>query len=90
MKEDIYHSRTALLRAVLEKKFSVLTGNEILHLFKNIREEQKEEVAKEAIPLVKNSKTEKEALEKVKEMIYENSSKYQKNVRQFNERRRTI
>ena len=71
MKEHKYTNRTALLEIIMEKKFSLSTENEIMHLFKNIEPSKKEEIAKAAIPLVKNSKTEQEALQKIKELINE-------------------
>ena len=69
MSTDKYHNRTALLNLFMDKKFSVYVGNEIMNLFGNIKPEQKEIVAQQAIPLVKQSKTEQEALNKIKQLI---------------------
>lgn len=71
MKEDIYHSRTKLLLTFTEKKYSQSAKHDTMLLFGILKPEQKEEVAKAAIPLVKSSKTEEEALQKIKELINE-------------------
>ena len=69
MKDSIYYNRTMLLQLIMKKKFSVSTGNEIMLLFGNIEPSRKELIAKTAIPLVQNSNTEQEALQRVKELI---------------------
>ena len=69
MSTSKFHNRTALLRMFMEQKFSVSIGNEIMHLFKNIKEEKKEELAKELISVVKTSKDEQEALQKAKVLV---------------------
>ena len=73
MKEDIYRSRTKLLLTFTEKKYSQSSKHEIMKLFGKLKVEQKEKVAKEAIPLVKSSKTEQEAVSQVKQLINQNT-----------------
>ena len=66
---DKYYYRTALLEIITEKKFSLSTENEIMHLFRDIEPSKKEEIAKQAIPLVESSQTEQEAVTKIKQLI---------------------
>ena len=75
MKEDIYRYRTNLLKTFSEKKYSQLAKHEIMLYFGNIDPNLKEEVAKQSIPLVRQSKTEQEAITKVKELVNKMSNK---------------
>ena len=64
-----YH-RTRLLTLITEKNISNSIVNEIMLLFGNIKtHSEKELVAERCIPLVKNCKTEQEALEAVKKVV---------------------
>ena len=69
MKEDKYHYRTKMLLTASERKFSQDTKGEIMHLFGNLKPEQKEEAAKKAIPIVEQATSEKQAYNKIAEMI---------------------
>ena len=63
MSKSAYYNRTRMLNLFTEKKFSVHTRSEIAFLFKNISPENKEYVAKLLYPILRDSTTEKEAIE---------------------------
>ena len=69
MNEDKYFHRTRLLETFTEKKYSQEAKHEIMLRFGVLKKNQKEETAKKAIPLVQNSKTEKEAVEAVLRLV---------------------
>lgn len=63
-------NRTNLLRTFTDMSFSQSAKHETMLLFASIKtHSEKEEAAKRAIPLVKASKTEKEAVEAVSKVI---------------------
>ena len=76
MREDAYRYRTELLLTFNEKKYSQSSKHEIMELFGKLKAEQKENVAKAAIPLVKSSKTEQEVILQVKQLINQNTYLY--------------
>ena len=63
------HYRTKLLKKCTEKNISDSIIDEIMLLFGSIEPNMKEEVAKRAIPLVEESKTEKEAINKIMQLV---------------------
>lgn len=69
MGKDIYYYRTKLLLAFTEKKYSQSAKHEIMKHFGKLKPEQKENAAKESIPLVQLSKTEQEAVTKIKQLV---------------------
>ena len=69
MNEHKFFNRTALIELITDRNFSLATENEIMHLFRNIDPDKKEDVAKMLIPLVKQSKNEEEALQKIREKL---------------------
>ena len=64
-----YHYRTKMCNLFLERDLSIPTESEISRLFKDLKEEEKENLAKKIIPLIESSKTEQEILTKVKQLI---------------------
>ena len=69
MKETKYHYRTKMLQLFLEKEYSPSTKGKISRLFKNMKEEEKEKLAKTIVFLIEESKTEKEAINKIIELM---------------------
>lgn len=69
MNEDKYINRSILLELISEKNFSLSTENEIMSLFGKLKPELKESVAKQAIPIVEQAKTEQEAYNKIAKLI---------------------
>ena len=61
--------RTYLLLQCTEKNISNSTINAIMNLFGRLKSEQKESIAQKAIPIVQRAKTEKEAYNKIKQLI---------------------
>ena len=62
MRSAVFMKRTALLKIIREKEYSVLTRYEIT---KHIANSKTRDLAPEAIEIVEESKTEQEALQKI-------------------------
>lgn len=69
MKEHKRYYRSRLLEMFMEKKFSPSTDCEIMHLFKNIPENQKEAIAQKMISIIEQSRTEQEAIQKARQVV---------------------
>ena len=70
MSEIIVTNRSNLLRTITDMNFPQSTKHEIMLLFGSIKtHSEKERVAEKCISLVKNCKTEQEAIEAVKTVI---------------------
>lgn len=77
MKLSRAHFRSRLLRIILDKKLSVYTDNEIMSLFGDLTEEEKEITAKALIPKVENCETGEQILSTVKTAIQETKRRRQ-------------
>ena len=66
---DKYHYRTKMLQTATVLKYSNSTTRDIMNLFGSVLPEDKEKVAKQAIFIVENSKTEQEAYNRIKQLI---------------------
>ena len=63
------YNRSKLLKITADMGYSSSLRHEIMLLFKDIKEEDKEELAKNIIPLVESSQTEQEILTKVTQFM---------------------
>ena len=62
-------NRSKLLKVTSDMGYSTYLRHEIMLLFKNIPEEMKESIAQKMIPLIRNSKTEQEAIQKARQLV---------------------
>ena len=72
MKERSYEFRGKMLRLFLERDFSPMAKIEISHLFRNMKDEEKEKFAKKIFPLIEKSEIEQEAVARVKQFVNRN------------------
>ena len=68
MRPNKYYYRGKMLRLFLDKDFAITTKSRIFRLFKDIKEEEKEDIAKKIISLIETSKTEEEFVARAKEI----------------------
>lgn len=96
MKETNYRYRTKMLQLFLEKEYSPKVKGEISHLFKNMKEEEKEKLAKMIVSLIQEGRTEQEALNKIKKMVenltndYWNPEEFQKKIDKLKAQRQNL
>lgn len=68
MSANKYYYRVKMLHLFLDKDFAITTESEISRLFKDIKEEEKENLAKKIVSLIETSKTEEEVVARAKEI----------------------
>ena len=68
MTDKDIEKRTNMSRAYMDKKYSMSTRAIISKIFKNCKENKKEELAEKITQIINQSKTEQEALKKIQEL----------------------
>lgn len=69
MKTSKCNYRTKLLQSISDRNFSNSIVNEIMHLFAPFSQEKKEQIAKAAISIVEQNKSETKTYINIREMI---------------------
>ena len=68
MSANKLYYRTKMCKLFLDKDFAITTESEISRLFKDIKEEEKENLAKKIVSLIETSKTEEEVVARAKKI----------------------